>query len=119
MRAGLSARNGLTNMSRDDPSLIHDDNQRDRPGLHALLVGVSRYPHLAGGEEPAAETFGLGQLSSPATTVKLLAERLLAHKDRLTPKLKTLRVLVSPSPSEAMLAAPEGAAGNTLADLSS
>jgi hypothetical protein len=107
-------------MPRDDPSLIQDDNQPDTPGLHALLIGVSRYPHLTGGEEPATETFGLGQLSSPASTAKLIADRLLAHKDRLTPKLKTLRMLVSPSPAEAALPGPEGAlsVGNTLADLS-
>ncbi|MGQ0682032.1 caspase family protein [Bradyrhizobium sp.] len=38
------------------------------PGVFALIIGVSRYPHLEGGETPAAETYGLKQLPASALT---------------------------------------------------
>ena len=38
------------------------------PGLHALIIGVSRYDHLSEGSVPAPETYGLGQLSVSALT---------------------------------------------------
>jgi hypothetical protein len=37
-------------------------------GVFALVVGVSRYDHLADGAQPAAETYGLGQLGVSALT---------------------------------------------------
>jgi len=45
------------------------DNHHPGPALHALVVGVGDYPHLPGGPQhvvgDAADTWGLGQLSSP------------------------------------------------------
>jgi hypothetical protein len=38
------------------------------PGTFAVVIGVSRYPHLAGGNQPASETYGLGQLHVSALT---------------------------------------------------
>jgi hypothetical protein len=38
------------------------------PGTIAVVVGVSRYPHLADGDHPAANTYGLGQLHVSALT---------------------------------------------------
>jgi hypothetical protein len=41
---------------------------RGMPGLYAVVIGVSAYPHLAGGDDPADDTLGLGQLLSSAST---------------------------------------------------
>ena len=38
------------------------------PGVYALVVGVSAYAFLEGGETAATESYGLGQLVSSATT---------------------------------------------------
>src|SRR4051794_12235067 len=89
-----------------DSGLIFDDIERDGPGLHALLIGVSKYPHLRGGDDEAEETYGLGQLVSPARTVRDLADLLLRDRASLSPPLKTCRLLVSPSTSEGALAVP-------------
>lgn len=38
------------------------------PGVYALIIGASRYPHLQGGSAAAEDTLGLGQLVSSAST---------------------------------------------------
>ena len=84
-----------------DPSLVFsrpsNGNDDEEPGLHAFLVAVSNYPNLQHGENEVAETYGLGQLTSPARTVRDLATLLIAQGTKLNPPLKTLRVLASPS----------------------
>lgn len=51
------------------PGLWRDPQwQAGMPGLYALLVGISAYPHLEGGSAPAPDAFGLGQLGSSANT---------------------------------------------------
>lgn len=45
-----------------------DDCPSDGPGVHALIIGVSRYEHLNGGSAPAPQAYGLGQLSVSALT---------------------------------------------------
>jgi hypothetical protein len=88
------------------PPLIFDD-QRNEPGLHALIVGVSSYPYLAGGVcKPAKEPMlslstQLKQLSGPAQSAKDLANFLTSRKDKLIKPLRTLRLLASPGVSEA------------------
>ncbi|HSV46369.1 MAG TPA: hypothetical protein VLJ58_11320, partial [Ramlibacter sp.] len=42
------------------------------PGVYAVIVGVSAYPHLKGGHKPAPETHGLEQLVSSASTAAAL-----------------------------------------------
>ena len=93
-------------MARKDRSLVFDDIGRIEPGLHALLIGVSRYPRLSGGDDMAEQTYGLGQLDSPARTIGNIAASLLDMRNDLTPPLKTLRVLASPSDGEGSLAVP-------------
>jgi hypothetical protein len=64
------------------------------PGLHAFLIGVSSYPFAAGGEREVADTYGIGQLTSPASTVAHIATWLLQnsaslafpHAERLAPE---------------------------------
>jgi Caspase domain len=75
------------------------------PGFHALVIGVSRYPYLAGGgSQPAAHlrrvANSLKQLSGPAKTAADLALWLTDRRDKLTVPLRTCRLLVSPDPSE-------------------
>lgn len=55
--------------SEAEPGLwINSDASIDGAGIHALLIGVSRYDHLADGKSPAPDTYGLGQLSASAHT---------------------------------------------------
>jgi hypothetical protein len=52
-----------------EPGLwINPDCSPTGPGLHALIIGVSRYDHLGEGSAPAPDTYGLSQLSVSALT---------------------------------------------------
>ncbi|MEP7302782.1 MAG: hypothetical protein ABI699_14795 [Caldimonas sp.] len=78
---------------------------RSQPGTHALVIGVSRYPHLPGGDgAPATNHFGLTQLGSAARSAHHFAEWLI-HEARLPVPLGSCRVMLAPSPEEAQ--APE------------
>jgi hypothetical protein len=69
--------------------------------LHALIVGVSAYPHLPGGTgSPAEADYGMTQLSASAASAAELERWLRAAGDRLAVPLGTVRMLVSPSPGE-------------------
>lgn len=51
------------------PGLWRDPQwQPGMPGVYALIIGISAYPHLEDGTAPAPETYGLGQLLSSART---------------------------------------------------
>ena len=55
--------------SEDEQGLwVNSDVPADGTGVYALLIGVSRYDHLADGKRPAPDTYGLGQLSASANT---------------------------------------------------
>jgi hypothetical protein len=81
-------------------SLLHDAKAAigANPGVHALIIGVSEYPHLAGGQQPVADPWGMDQLTSTASTAHEVFEWLKGA--RLPLPLATCRVLLSPSPSE-------------------
>lgn len=52
-----------------EPGLwVNTDWAAGGPGVHALIIGVSRYDHLSEGRAPATETYGLGQLTVSALT---------------------------------------------------
>jgi hypothetical protein len=96
--------------------LVFDQRRPGEPGVHALLIGVSAYPHLEGGaEEPAPDTFGMGQLTAAASTAVKLFRWLESHSDDLTVPLATCRLLVAPSDNEAK--APAGAGRPVLDEL--
>ena len=87
--------------------LILDRRQElgDRPGLHALLIGVSDYPNLP----PASDTpkpdaglpdLGLRPLSGTARSADALAQWIVANPDRFDRPLATCRLLISPSAAE-------------------
>lgn len=74
------------------------------PGVHALIIGVSNYPFLAGGATPVADPWDLKQLTSAASSAHAVFEWLKTAK--MSVPLATCRVLLSPSAaaSEAPLA---------------
>jgi hypothetical protein len=79
---------------------------KGRAGMHALLIGVSQYPYLVGGEKQnkdAERTLGQKQLSSAAMSAYKLCQWLLERRDKLKlAKLASVRLLLSPSPGEAV-----------------
>jgi hypothetical protein len=82
--------------------LVYDQRHLGGPGVHALLIGVSAYPHLeGGGSEPAPDTYGMGQLTVAASTAVEFSRWLQSHTDELAVPLSTCRLLVAPSAGEA------------------
>ena len=70
-------------------------------GLHAFIVGVSRYKHLPSGDgDPARDSFGMQQLTSTALSAYRVYEWLLQRRDRLPRRLATIHMLLSPSAKE-------------------
>lgn len=103
-------------------ALVYDkrDELSGAPGVHALLVGVSAYPHLpGGGGQPAPNSFEMEQLSSPALSAYRLYEWLVERTGNLPVPLATVRLLAASAPEE-IAAEPELAGVSetcTLADL--
>lgn len=70
------------------------------PGLHALIVGVSQYRHLPGGSGPPATFADMQQLSSAARSAHAVYRWLIESRERLPVPLASVRLLLSPSPTE-------------------
>src|SRR5271157_3000473 len=66
---------------------------------HALVVGISRYPHLPL-KTAAGEAAQLTPLKFAARTASVFANWLVQNSDRLSAPLATCRVLVAPSAEE-------------------
>ena len=84
-------------------TLVFDNthNLQGQPGVHALIIGVSAYPHLPGGTGQAGDTtFGLSQISSAAATASRFCEWLVQYQHQLPAPLATCQVLLSPAPHE-------------------
>ena len=84
-------------------TLVFDKRKalQGQPGLHALIVGVSAYPHLPEGTgKLARDHFGLRQLSSAALTAYKISCWLQEQQNDLAAPLATCRLLLSPSPAE-------------------
>jgi Caspase domain len=82
------------------------DNRADlggKPSVHAILIGVSRYPFLDKGESPVTDTWQMGQLTSMASSAYQMFQWLVRAnaQGQLPVPLATCRVLLSPAPSEA------------------
>jgi hypothetical protein len=76
------------------------------PGLHAFIVGISNYRFLPAETEPVrpgGSTLGLRKLSSAALSAYAFYNWLKDHSDNLSVPLRSCRLLVAPSPSEAGL----------------
>jgi hypothetical protein len=88
-----------------DPSLILDRRAEAGlgPGLHAIIIGVSEYSFLPEADDPPGDGLqALKKLQSSALSAWALAEKLkgLDADKRLIRPLKTLRLLLAPSPKE-------------------
>lgn len=81
----------------------HREAMAKTEGLHALVVGVSSYPFLPGGNArgPRHNAFPeLKQLSSAANSAYRLFEWLQQHGDDLAAPIASIRLLISPSDRE-------------------
>ncbi|MER5466051.1 caspase family protein [Streptomyces sp. NPDC002668] len=74
---------------------IHLDENVGPPCTHAMVIGVGKYPHLAGGETPTANSDGMRQLSSPPLSARAFATWLLAEYDGPQKPLGSLALLLS------------------------
>jgi hypothetical protein len=75
------------------------------PGLHALIVGVSEYSQLLAPEDPTespVEHLGMRKLTSAATAAHRVASYLVERADKFAVPLASCRLLLSPSPDEAL-----------------
>ena len=70
----------------------------DGAGLHALIIGVSRYDHLEDGAHPRpdGETYGLGQLAVSAMTALRFFGWLRSDYALEDWPLASVRLLLSP-----------------------
>ena len=83
------------------PLIDHRDELAGKPGLHIFLVGISDYPHLAGGRGPVAkDTFGMGQLASPALSAFRFYQWLERRQKFLPLPVAACWLLVAPSEVE-------------------
>ncbi len=85
--------------------LVFDERDKlkaeGKTGLHALIVGVSAYPHLPGGSgAPAPDSYNMSQLFSMALSAHKLYRWISDHKDGWPVPLATVRLLLSPSQEE-------------------
>jgi hypothetical protein len=69
------------------------------PGIHALLVGISSYPHLDSRAHPDA-TLNLRSLESAALTAYRLCQWLIIRSANLYKPLLSCRLFVAPSKAE-------------------
>jgi len=85
-------------------SLFVDRDDPDQPQTHALVIGVGDYPHLRGGKlfahMPAANTLGLGQLTSSTVSAKAFATWLAEEYTNPRAPLGTVDMLLSPTFAE-------------------
>jgi hypothetical protein len=79
---------------------INDAWQPGTPGLFAVVVGVSDYPHLADGQTAAPETYDLGQLSVSALTAWRVFEWLRDRYRVAGCPLARVWLLLAPKPAE-------------------
>lgn len=92
-------------------------------GVHALVIGISAYPHLPGGtsappDDSPLQQLGLKQLRAPAHTAFAIHRWLLDNRAHLPVPLHTARLLLAASPEEvAAEPAMAQAGGATYADI--
>lgn len=95
-------------------SLYFPDTPQDidltQPRLHAFVIGVGDYPHLAGGGgHPAVTNFGLQQLTTTVITAKKIAEWLVSSHQNAAAPLGSVELLLSPAQQ---VTRPDGAIRN-------
>src|SRR5262249_25416541 len=92
-------------LAADTGWLVYDQREalRGVPGTHALVIGISIYRFLDSDTNEASvfKANGLQQLPVAARSAFIFHNWILEHADRLAAPLKTLRLLLAPSPAEA------------------
>ena len=88
-----------------DPSLYFDARKKlgTKPGLHAIVIGVSDYTHLAASEDDAGDGLkAMLKLESSALSAWQVAQKLksMDKAKQLLKPLKTIRMLIAPSQVE-------------------
>ncbi len=78
----------------DPAGLVHLE-EATGPGTHALVIGIGKYPHLVGGQEQAAFTDGMRQLSSPPVSARTFAEWMILNYHFPGKQLASLSLLLS------------------------
>jgi Caspase domain len=78
-----------------------DESRKGQSGFHALIVGVSDYPHLLGGSAKLArQHMGMQQLSSAARAAFKMCRWLVSREKYLPAPLASVRLLLSPLDKE-------------------
>jgi hypothetical protein len=68
----------------------------DQPRLHALVIGVARYPHLLGGTGPLArDPLGLSQVTTPEPTARAITRWLTGSYSNDACPLGSVELLLS------------------------
>lgn len=79
-------------------TILSDPAQVQEKGVHALVIGVGKYPHLLDGNGlPFALPCGMEQLASPPISAQVFAEWLQSSMNLTGAPLRSLDVLASPS----------------------
>lgn len=83
------------------PGLWTDETRSGQPATHALVIGVSDYPHLKDGSgQTAPDHFGLGQLAVSALTAFRFFEWLRDDYSFETAPIGSVHLLLSPNNEE-------------------
>jgi hypothetical protein len=85
---------------------VNPEWEPNEPGTFAVVIGVSAYRHLAGGEQPVAQNYGLGQLHVSAATAHRFFRWLQDECDY--PEASLARCWLVLAPTEQELSALEG-----------
>lgn len=78
------------------PFLV-DEQPRQRPATHAIVIGVGHYPHLpgGGGRPQVAKPEGLTQLTSPPISARKFATWLIGRYNNVDRPLASVALLLS------------------------
>ncbi|MEU5664819.1 caspase family protein [Streptomyces longwoodensis] len=83
------------------------DRGRDGPRIHALVIGVGRYRHLPGGDEPRpGGVLNLKQITSPPVSALRIADWLVNNLNHPKASFGTLEMLLSPTQEVALAGGP-------------
>jgi hypothetical protein len=77
------------------------DGSPNVPGVHALIIGISAYPHLRdGGGSPAEDDGQMGQLEVSAKTAAKIFDWVKKRGTVSGALVKSCRLLLAPRPGE-------------------
>jgi hypothetical protein len=93
-------------LPKQDDALIFHQNVPNA-GTHVLIIGMSAYPHLLGGEfENPAIAEGMGQLDAPAISARAMAKWFLEEFENTEKPLASVSLVLS-EPTQATFTHPK------------